>query len=170
MGSPAPHSGAGRKTLLKHRALGQTLTSKRAWEGVGCAYTDIHRHRQTGHGLSPGVASGKSKASFAKGETEAQQKVSSLQPAQGREESLSGATLCRTSLPQHLPCCRGSSHFLSAWPCCSEAFFFPGLLWAPLSITPGRHLPDQRTCGMVRGGLPGSPRALLQHSWLSLTM
>lgn len=51
----------------------------------------MHGHL-TRHGLSPGVASGKSKPSFAKGETEAQHKASSLQPAQGMDMSVSSAT------------------------------------------------------------------------------
>lgn len=98
----------------------------------------------TGHGLSPGVASGKSKPSFAKGETEAQRKASSLQPAQGREGSLSG-TNPRSIPPAQCPLCRSSSssssHLLSACFGCSEAHFPPGLLQAPPSIAPSHLLP-----------------------------
>lgn len=67
--------------------------------------------------------------------------ASSLQPARGREGRLSGATLCSIPTAQR-PLRRSSgSCLLSAWFGSLEAHIPPGLLRAPLSITPGHLLP-----------------------------
>jgi len=86
------------------------------------------------------MVSGKRKPAFAKGETEARRKASSLQPAQGREGSLSGVTLRSIPLPQRPPRRSGSSCLLSARFGCSEGHFPPGLLRAPPSFAPSHLL------------------------------